>query len=538
MAGRAARPAEPATSTLRAAPGAVRAEGRSRGDRCLVLWFPGWPVTAWALAEAADAARPVAVVAANRVVACSPAASADGVVPGQRRREAQSRCASLLVLPADEARDVREFSRVVDRVEQLAPGVQVVRPGVCTLRSRGLAAYVGSEAEAAEVLLEAVSDLGIPGGRAGVADGLFAALQAARAGDPVTIVPAGGSAGFLAPLPVSRLGDEDLTTLLPRLGVHTLGGFAALGADAVRDRFGRHGERLHALASGADPSLVQPREVPPELVRTLDFEPPLTLVDQVAFTARATVEEFIAALAAAGLACTELRVEFTGERGELATRTWGSPEVFDAAAVVDRVRWQLQAAAGEVLRSGVTGLRLEPVAVDALAHHAPGLFGSGTDERVHHVLSRVQAMLGHEGVVTPRIGGGRWLAERQELVPWGDRAPSRQAAVADLPWPGSLPDPLPTTVFPEPRPVRLQAADGREVAVDDRGTLRGVPTALHVGDERRTVIGWAGPWPIDERTWDPGRHRSGCRCQVVDGAGTAWLLVRGGDEWWAEGRYD
>jgi len=66
-----------------------------------VLWFPGWPVTAWALSEGADADRPIAVMAANRVVACSPQASVEGVVTGQRKREAQSRCTNLVVLPVD-----------------------------------------------------------------------------------------------------------------------------------------------------------------------------------------------------------------------------------------------------------------------------------------------------------------------------------------------------------------------------------------------------------------------------------------------------
>ena len=502
-----------------------------------MLWFPGWPVTAWALAEGADAHQPLAVMVANRVVACSPEAAAEGVVTGQRRREAQSRCPALQVLPADEARDNREFAAVLDCVEQLVPGVQVVRPGVCALRSRGFASYVGSEAEAAEVLLESVvTTLGITTGRAGVADGMFAALQAAYAGEPVRIVPSGESAAFLAPLPVSRLGEATLTTLLPRLGVHTLGDFAALGSAAVRDRFGGHGERLHTLASGADPRTVQPRVPPPELVRQIAFEPPLSRIDQVAFTARATVEQFIAGLSAAGLACTELRVELTGDLDEFVARTWGTPGMFDAPAVVDRIRWQLQAAAGDQLGSAVTGLRLEPVVVDALANHVPGLFGTGTDERVHHVLSRVQGMLGHDGVLTPHIGGGRWLAERQELVPWGDR-PAPDSAAAP-PWPGSLPDPLPTAVFAEPRPVQLLAASGHPVAVDDRGQLHGVPTQLRDGDERRTVIGWAGPWPIDERSWDPVRHRRASRCQVVDGTGTAWLLVLQGAHWWAEGRYD
>ena len=101
--------------------------------------------------------------------------------------------------------------------------------------------------------------------------------------------------------------------------------------------------------------------------------------------------------------CTELRVGCTDADGRLSERVWLHPAAFDAAAVVDRVRWQLAAADG--LRGGIAGVRLEPVAVDDAAHHEPGLFGAGVDERMHHALSRVQAMLGHEGVVTPVIAG-------------------------------------------------------------------------------------------------------------------------------------
>jgi len=505
--------------------------------RCLVLWFPAWSVRAWSLAEGQPIDVPLATVAANRITACSAAAVAEGVVIGQRRREAQSRCPTLQVIASDEARDVREFEPVVACIEELSPGVQVLRPGQCVVRARGLANYLGSEAEAAETLLEAVvTRLGIPDGRVGIADGRFAAAQAARAGNPVRIVPAGESAGFLAPLPISRLADEGLSTLLPRLGVHTLGDFAVLSADSVRDRFGTQGLRLHTFASGLDPSTVQPRTPPPELTRRLHFEPALNLVEQVAFSARATAEDFIAGLNAVGLVCTELRVELVGERDELVARNWLAAGVFDAGAVIDRVRWQLQAAAGRQLGSGVVNLLLEPIAVDAQGFHMPGLFGSGPDERVHHVLSRVQGMLGHTGVLTAEVGGGRWLAERQVLVPWSDRPQSE--APRQRPWPGRVPDPLPATVFSETRPVRLLGGSGRPVALNSRGAVTDPPVALEVEGGRRTVIGWAGPWPIDERPWDADRHRVANRFQVVDGSGTAWLLLLDERGWWAEARYD
>lgn len=510
--------------------------------RCLALWFPSWPVTAWALATGEDPSQQVAVVSRNRVIACSAAARAEGVLLGQRRREAQSRCAELKVIPVDEARDSLEFAPLVTAVEQLSPGVQVITPGTCVLLSSGLANYVGSEAEAAEVLLERiVTDFGISDGRIGIADGMFAAIQAARSAAPVRLVPAGTAPTFLAPLPVARLGDEGLSALLPRLGIHTLGDFAALSTEAVRDRFGLLGVRLHRQARGVDAAVVQPRVPSADFVRKLEFEPPLARIDQVAFTAKATVEEFIATIADAGLVCTELRIEVTGDRDEFVARAWGTPGVFDAAAVIDRIRWQLQAAVGAELQSAVTGLCLEPLVLDELADHTPGLFGQGTSEKLNHVLSRVQAMLGHEGVLTPQLGGGRWLAERQVLVPWGDRpqqsSGAGELAPADRPWPGRLPDPLPATVFPELLPVRLLDGEAA-VRVSQRGQLRGIPTRLVADQDSLTVIGWAGPWPIEERAWDPQRHRQGYRFQVVDGLGTAWLLLLSGDRWWAEGRYD
>lgn len=511
--------------------------------RSLVLWFPDWPVTALtrdaSRSVPLDASLPIAVMAGNVVVACSAAARAEGVRRGQRRRDAQARCPRLTVIAADPVRDHRVFAPVVAGIEERAPGVQIVRPGLCALRARGPARYYGGETEAARVLLAALQGLGLEGVRAGIADGPFTAEQAARIGatatEPVFLVPAGGAGGFLAPLPISSLEDAELVGLLARLGVQTLGEFAAMEADRVRERFGERGIRLHALSAGRDPRAVEPRVPPPELHREVVFEPPLEIADQVAFGMRMAADAFIAGLGALDLVCTELRVELTGDRGERSERVWLHPGSFDAASVVDRVRWQLGEDAGS-LSSGVAKVRIEPAAVDAARHHAPAIFGAGTDERVHHALSRVQAMLGHRGVVTPAIGGGRWLAERQVLVPWGDRAVLAKERAR--PWPGSLPDPLPGTVFIDPVPVQVTDDTGAAVGVDDRGRVSEAPAVLLESGRRRRIEAWAGPWPVVERGWDAARARRAHRFQVVDADHTAWLLVCEDDGWSAEARYD
>ncbi|MDQ1131110.1 DNA polymerase Y family protein [Microbacterium sp. SORGH_AS_0888] len=505
--------------------------------RSLVVWIPDWPVVAGEREGRIEAGEPVAVIDKNTVVACSATARAEGVRRGQRRRDAQARSSRLRILPADPVRDQRVFAPVVASIEERIPHVQILRPGLCALRARGPARFYGGEEAAAAVLRETLAGQGLPEVRVGIADGPFTAEQAARAttpARPILIVPPGTGPEFLAPLPVTVLDEPSLAHLLARLGVRTLGGFAELAEDRVRERLGEHGVRLRSLAAGRDPSGVEARVPPPELDRETWFDPPVELAEQIAFGMRIAADEFIAGLDVERLVCTELRVELETERGERSERVWLHPGTFDAAAIVDRVRWQL--AEADVLSSGVTRVRISPEAVDAASAHTPSLFGGGGEEKVHHALSRVQAILGHRAVLTPLIAGGRWLDERQVLVPWGDRAAVPRDPAQ--PWPGSLPPPLPSTVFPLPRRVMVTGAGEATVQVDDRGQLVGAPETLGVDGESRAIVSWAGPWPVLEREWDDARRRLAHRFQVVDDEQRAWLLVCEGGEWRAEARYD
>ena len=512
-------------------------------ERCLVLWLPDWPVTALlrASAGAIPGEAPIAVLADNAVVACSPEARRLGVRRGMRRRDAHARAPGLHLAPADPGRDAREFLPVADRVEELAPGLQIIRPGLAAIRIRGPARYYGGELPAAQELVDRLHAEGFPEATAGVADGRFTAEQAARRADPVIVVPAGGAAEFLAPIPVEALGDDDLARLLVQLGVRTLGGFAALDAEHVLERFGPPGAHLHALAAGRDSRRVAPRQPAPELAREVAFEPPLAIADQIAFGIRVPAEEFIAGLVARRLACTELRIELLAPGGDGSERVWAHTSSFDAAGIVDRVRWQLDGASAdartaEALAEGVASVRLVPEAVDPIGEHEPGLFGGATDERVHHALSRVQAILGHRGVLTPSIGGGRRLAERTVLTPWGDRRPARTSA--DRPWPGSLPAPLPSAVPRTPVPLTVETEDGAALRMLERDRLVGRPARLRIDGAVRRIAEWAGPWPLVEHGWDAAAVRRAHRFQVVDETGSAWLLLLEDGAWSIEGGYD
>src|SRR5688500_16050700 len=157
----------------------------------MVVWCPDWPVTA---AGVEGATTPAAVFHANRVVACSAAARAEGVQRGIRRREAQGRCPELVVLDHDPSRDARTFEPVVAALDELCPRIEILRPGRCALASRGPARYFGGEAALVDKVASTLAPVPVvslmPGGaRIGIADGPFAAMLAARTS---TVVPVGG----------------------------------------------------------------------------------------------------------------------------------------------------------------------------------------------------------------------------------------------------------------------------------------------------------------------------------------------------------
>lgn len=521
---------------------------RPETPRVAVLWCPDWPVTA----HRADAKLPkdaaIALIDKGVVFASSAAARAEGVVRGLRLREAQARHPSLHVLDYDPALDSRAFEPILAAIEQLVPGVQVLRPGVCAVRIRGAARYYGGEKAAGLFLTGRADDEGAGGARVGIADGIFTAEQAARHTDRVGVVAEGEAAHFLAPLGIGLLDDGagpitagapvGIITLLRRLGITTLGQFAALAPDDVVTRFGALGARLHDLASGRDSWPLVPRTPPRDLDVVVNFEPALDRVDQVAFGVRAAAERFVEALTDAKLVCTAIRVELDSDSGELSERVWLHPYSFTASDVVDRVRWQLQGSnvidAG--LSSGVTYVRISPDAVDSIGHHEGGLWGAAPDERIHHGLTRVQSMLGHDAVLMPTVGGGRSLSDRQQLVAWGDRPVG--ARPVQQPWPGQLPAPLPGTVFAPRHPVHVFSADGSDIVVSDRGLVNAAPAKFSAtGTAVRALTAWTGPWAIDERWWSADAVHA-WRFQAVDETGCAWLLVLDSGGWWAEARYD
>ncbi len=455
----------------------------------------------------------------------------------------------------------RLLERVIAFVTAFCPKVEVVEPGVCAFGVRGRARYFDGETALAAKIIAAVADLGVES-RVGIAEGLFAAFLAARAPSPgapspgapspILVIPPGETAGFLAAQPVSVLAASDLAGLLKRLGLGTLGDFAALPARDVASRFGDAGECAHRLARGLDSRPLAAGPPPADLSVAQEFDPPEPRAEPVVFAAKALAEQLHAGLAARGLTCVRVQVRATWADGRESSRLWRHDGLLSAAGVADRVRWQLDGwrptpgdrapgdGAGNAEQhpqGGVAMLRLTPDQVVRAAGQQLALWGETVvSDRVARAAMRIQAMLGHEAVLRPVIGGGRDFAVQVTPAPFGEKREPRLPA--DQPWPGRVIGPAPGVVYPAAREAEVTDDAGEIVTVSGRCVVSAAPARLAVpGEAPRRVTGWAGPWPLSERWWDAGAARRLARFQLATDDGRAWLAVVQDGRWLIEAAY-
>ena len=463
-------------------------------------------------------------------------------------------------LNGDPDRDTaRRHERVIAAVTGFCPDVEVVEPGVCAFGARGPARYFGGETALAARITATLADLG-EHSKIGVADGFFAALLAARDG---RAVPGGGAARFLAAQPVSALAAQnpagqnpaaqDLAALLNRLGLRTLGDFAALPVRDVASRFGNAGEGAHRLARGLDSRPLATRPPPADLSAVQEFDPPEPRAEPVVFAAKALAGLLHDGLAARGLTCVRVQVTATWADGQESSRRWRHDGLLSAAAVADRVRWQLDGGppappedgaapappdGGEQYQQGgIVALRLVPDQVVRATGQQLALWGETlVSDRVARAAMRVQAMLGHEAVLRPVLGGGRNVHDQVTPVPFGEKTEPRLPA--DRPWPGRVRGTAPGLVFPAAREAEVTDDAGRAVTVSGRCAVSAAPARLAVrGEPPQRVTGWAGPWPLSERWWDPSAARRRARFQLATEDGRAWLAVLQNGRWLVEAGY-
>lgn len=163
---------------------------------------------------------------------------------------------------SDDGSVVRRHLQLLEALVLFCPFSEAVRFGLFVLPIRAPSRFVGGE----EIVLQSVRSIveRVDGGEVslGVADGLFAAAAAARRG---VILAPGETARFRSALPIEECGHADFAVTARRLGLYTVGAFAALPRARVTERFNAAIVRAHELATGERDAWEEYRD--PVLVR-------------------------------------------------------------------------------------------------------------------------------------------------------------------------------------------------------------------------------------------------------------------------------
>ncbi|HET6745706.1 MAG TPA: DNA polymerase IV [Candidatus Limnocylindria bacterium] len=203
-----------------------------------------------------------------------------GVHSAMPLRTAARLCPEGVFLPGRFDR-YRELSRQVMRIfASYTPMVEPISLDEAFLDVTASRAAFGDGETIARALKRRVLDEAGLVVSVGVATNKLCAKVASdlRKPDALVVVPVGGEAAFLAPLPVSRLwgvGPRSRQALAD-YGVTTIGQLAAMSEGTLRRRFGTHGIELRLRAQGVDPARVVSGQAPKSIGHELTFNHDVT----------------------------------------------------------------------------------------------------------------------------------------------------------------------------------------------------------------------------------------------------------------------
>jgi len=203
-----------------------------------------------------------------------------GVHSAMPLRTAQRLCPHGVFLPGRFGR-YHELSRQVMQIfASYTPLVEPISLDEAFLDVSGSLAAFGDGEKIARRIKERVLDEAGLVVSVGVATNKLCAKVASdlRKPDALVVVPPGGEAAFLAPLPVSRLWGvgPQARQALADYGVTTIGQLAALPEGTLRRRFGTHGAELRLRAQGVDPGRVVPTHAPKTVGHEITFDHDVT----------------------------------------------------------------------------------------------------------------------------------------------------------------------------------------------------------------------------------------------------------------------
>lgn len=565
--------------------------------RIACLSIPLFPLAARLRSEPALTGESVAVVEGNggaaRVVAATRRAREKGVHAGLTLAQARALVPKLLARGRDGESERAAVEALLEVAESFSPRVEDAGEGLVFLDVDGLERR-WSEERLSNALQHAARHAGLPA-RMGLASSKLAARVAASLSDSPTLVPHGGEAAFLAPLPIARLmvdaratrsaravpresvvaesprsgspragpgsardsrdasrDESDALATLERWGVRTIGDLARLPAGDVARRLGEVGRVLHERARGFDPEPLFPHVAPETFTEGLELEWPLVTLEPLLAMAASALERLSRRLESRALGCARLELSLRLEPEGHDVRTLSLPApTRDVKTLLTLVRLDL-----ERKQPGA------PVVAFSLAVHPDRprrgqltLFGPPeiSPDRLATALAKLFALLGEDRVGSPATVDGH-RPERTALRPFTpEAARDRLSATASN---ASNASPrrsgrglmavrvlrpavkLEVLVATDAKKTVAGAAPPPDLRLLSLKALQAAPPAPQLAADGPVRVA-SGPWTLEEAWWSEAPvSRDYWDVELSKGGLLRVFRERESDEWFADGVYD
>ncbi|HEY0266833.1 MAG TPA: DNA polymerase Y family protein [Rhizomicrobium sp.] len=323
-----------------------------------------------------------------------------GLYRGQPLANARAMVQPLCVIPADEKADAALLDGIADWCDRFTPLVALDSPDGLFLDITGAAHLFGGEATMLSLVTRRIGEQGFA--VQGAIAGTSLAARALARHAPRSIVPPGGEAGAIAPLPIAALDcDDKALRALRHAGLKTVGMVAGRLASELSERLGAGFVTRLRVMMGAEERPLAPRRTLPDLMAERRFADPIVTDDAIAASLLSLAGSLSEILERQGRGVRVLEAAFfraDGKVDRLSIRT-GEP-LRDPSVMLRLLRQRLDALADPLDPGfGFDLIRLEALLAEE-AHPATLSFDSEENARaqVAFLIDRLSARFGEHRV--------------------------------------------------------------------------------------------------------------------------------------------
>ncbi|HEX9043523.1 MAG TPA: DNA polymerase IV [Candidatus Limnocylindrales bacterium] len=355
-----------------------------------------------------------------------------GVHSAMPLRTAAALCPTAIFLPVDGAKYQSVSRQVMAILRRFTPLVEPVSIDEAFLDVTASRALFGDGTAIGRRIKEAIHAETELTASVGVATNKLVAKVASdlRKPDGLVVVPPGDEAGFLAPLPISRLWGVGPKTgeRLREQGVRTIGDLARLPIDVLERELGHHGSTLHERALGIDLDPVGGGEAAKSIGHEHTFDVDTDDREAIERTLLAMAEGVAGRLRQTGVTAGTVSVKIRDTHFRTITRQCPLAPPTDMADPI----WR---AALHLARPELHGIRVRLIGVTVSNLGAPEQLGmfEPDDVRMRRAVAAADELrrrFGERAVTRGRLVGTRLPApfERDPMT-----APERRTGLAHAP---------------------------------------------------------------------------------------------------------